>query len=331
MRASFKRRHTRETDEESVFVSMTDMTVSFLFIVMLLLAFFANQYDPDKSVSLPEHQRVLSERDALTREKNQLTKQIEELTQQIVKLKELLAKNETIQGKLKQEIVKLEQKILELEQEILRLKTPDPLEIYINQSLAERRRILEELQHQLLIDFPDLEVVLSEESDALRFQGDGLFRSGQAGLRPDRRDFIETVAQRLEQILPCYTLGSNSNKQTECNSGFALIEAIQIEGHTDSDGNDIMNLGLSTARANETFRVMTQHEPGLIEHLNFRSQPVLSVAGYGKMRPVSSNNSPEGKAANRRIDLRIIMYVPVNSDQIETVREALIDGKSVDP
>lgn len=305
MRASSARRPRHEEEEESVFVSMTDMTVSFLFIVMLLLAFFANQYDPDKSVPLPEHQRVLSERDALSHERDLLT--------------EALRRAEAM-------VSVLQAKVAKLEAELARLKTPDPLEVYINQSLAERRRILEALQQQLRIDFPDLDVVLSEESDALRFQGDGLFRSGQAGLRPDRRVFVETVAQRLQQILPCYTLGPQSDRRADCNSGFALIEAVQIEGHTDADGNDIMNLGLSTARANETFRIMTEREPGLTEHLNFRNQPVLSVAGYGEMRPIATNETPEGKAANRRIDLRIIMYVPVNSDQIETVRDALTAG-----
>ena len=42
MRGAF-RRHQREEEEESAFVSMTDMTVSFLFVVMILLAFFASQ------------------------------------------------------------------------------------------------------------------------------------------------------------------------------------------------------------------------------------------------------------------------------------------------
>ncbi len=39
MRANASRKRTHEEEEESVFVSMTDMTVSFLFIVMVLLAF----------------------------------------------------------------------------------------------------------------------------------------------------------------------------------------------------------------------------------------------------------------------------------------------------
>ena len=47
MRTVLQRR--LEEEEDSAFVPMTDMTVSFLFIVMVLLAFFASQlHDPNK-------------------------------------------------------------------------------------------------------------------------------------------------------------------------------------------------------------------------------------------------------------------------------------------
>ena len=51
---SIGRRRRDEEDEESVFVPMTDMTVSFLFIVMILLAFFAVQFsDEDNKTKFP--------------------------------------------------------------------------------------------------------------------------------------------------------------------------------------------------------------------------------------------------------------------------------------
>ena len=43
-------RHQRMEDEgESVFASMTDLTVSFLFIILILLAFFATQFKPEET------------------------------------------------------------------------------------------------------------------------------------------------------------------------------------------------------------------------------------------------------------------------------------------
>ncbi|PJN94230.1 hypothetical protein CNY89_15745 [Amaricoccus sp. HAR-UPW-R2A-40] len=144
----------------------------------------------------------------------------------------------------------------------------------------------------------------------------------------DRRAIVDIIAERLEQILPCYSLGSRARWSDKCNSGLAVIEALQIEGHTDADGSAFNNMVLSTARANSTFAAMTDREPGLIDHLNFRNQPVISVAGYGEMRPVAPNDSPEDKATNRRMDLRIIMYVPRQTEEIERIREKLSAGLS---
>ena len=49
---SLARVSREEEEEESVFVPMTDMTVSFLFILMLLLAFFAVQITDTRTVPL---------------------------------------------------------------------------------------------------------------------------------------------------------------------------------------------------------------------------------------------------------------------------------------
>lgn len=300
MRAAFRRRN-REDEEESVFVSMTDMTVSFLFILMIMLAFFASQSTPEDSVTRAEFEAVKTERDQAR--------------------VDLTAANETIAD--------LEAQIVALRAEIERLKAAleeerkNPLERYLAETADARRRILERLRDQLRVDFPDLRVELSEENDALRFQGDGLFASGQSVLRPDKHTIVETIADRLEQILPCYTLGAGAHWSADCNSGAAIIEAVQIEGHTDSTGDGRLNLELSTQRANETFMAMLGRQPSLDQHLNFKKQPVLSVAGYGKMRPIATNDTAGGRATNRRIDLRIIMYTPAVSGEIARIRADL--------
>lgn len=294
------RRRPREEEEESAFVSMTDMTVSFLFILILLLAYFASKYNDQNMVPRADYEVVVEERDHA-----------------------------------RQEIVQLQETIEELKRELEKLREIDPLETYLALSAVERRRILETLRDQLRIDFPDLEVFISEENDALRFQGDGLFASGSPVLRADRQTIVETLATRLSQILPCYTIGERSSWKPECNPANAVIEALQIEGHTDSTGEFNQNLTLSTARANNTFATIIGKSPELVDFLNFRAQPVLSVAGYGEMRPVKDNNTKEGRDTNRRVDLRIIMYTPSKSEEIERIRKALssgmVDGGQIEP
>jgi len=318
MRGGIRVQH-QEEEEESAFVSMTDMTVSFLFVVMLLLAFFASQYSESDTVSRTLYEEVIAQRDSARQ-------RIEELRNLVTEKEKIIEVQSALVEKLRDEIAELKRKIAELEEVIAKSKKPDPLEAYLTRSAAERRRILETLRDQLKVDFPDLEVVISEESDALRFQGEGLFDRGVSTLKADRRAVVEKIAARLEQILPCYTLGQNKNWNVECNPSFSIIEALQIEGHTDSDGTPDSNLNLSTARANSTFTTMTASKPGLVDFHNFRNQPVLSVAGYGQMRPIRTNDTPEGKATNRRVDLRIIMYSPSRSDEIERIRESLEKG-----
>jgi chemotaxis protein MotB len=173
------------------------------------------------------------------------------------------------------------------------------------------------------LDFPDLQVELSEESDALRFQGEGLFASGSSNLRSQKSAIIARLSQRLDEVLPCFTIGPASVFSEVCNPGFVMIEAVQIEGHTDNVGTDVVNRTLSASRANNTFFAMTRAATRIIEHRNLKSQPVLSVAAYGPDRPVTSNDSPAGRATNRRIDLRFIMITPQDTDGIATIRDAL--------
>ena len=55
--AGERRRHIEE-EGESVFVSMTDLTVSFLFVILILLAFFAAQFKPEETVPRVEYEAL---------------------------------------------------------------------------------------------------------------------------------------------------------------------------------------------------------------------------------------------------------------------------------
>lgn len=322
MRAQAKQvRH--EEEEESAFVSMTDMTVGFLFIIMILLAFFASQMrDPD-AVSKIEYDRVIEERD-------EWQALAETRSDRITELEALLARMRLERADLQAQVAALETerdtlkaRIQELERQLAELKEVDPLEAYLAQVAQVRRQVLTRLRDAIRADFPKLQVELSEEGDALRFQGEGLFDSGRSNLTNAKREIVARLSQRLDEVLPCFTLGPISEFDTSCNSGFVMIEAVQIEGHTDNRGTDRVNCNLSAARANSTFFAMTGAAEGVMQHLNLKMQSVLSVAAYGPDRPVASNETPGGRATNRRIDLRFIMVTPQDTQGIEVIREAL--------
>jgi OmpA-OmpF porin, OOP family len=73
--------------------------------------------------------------------------------------------------------------------------------------------------------------------------------------------------------------------------------SVVVEGHTDSSGNASANLILSQDRAD----AVKQY---LLTNKDLNPEKVSSV-GYGETRPVSSNDTAEGRARNRRIDVVI--------------------------
>jgi len=66
-----------------------------------------------------------------------------------------------------------------------------------------------------------------------------------------------------------------------------------VEGHTDSDGETAANQRLSEARAKSVVDAMTK--AGI-------SANRLSSKGHGESKPMNSNDTPEGKAQNRRVE-----------------------------
>jgi OOP family OmpA-OmpF porin len=68
---------------------------------------------------------------------------------------------------------------------------------------------------------------------------------------------------------------------------------LEIDGHTDNDGSAALNAKLSQARADE---IKKQLEARGINGKR------LATKGYGDKKPIQPNTSPEGKAANRRVE-----------------------------
>jgi outer membrane protein OmpA-like peptidoglycan-associated protein len=69
---------------------------------------------------------------------------------------------------------------------------------------------------------------------------------------------------------------------------------LNIIGHTDSDGSDEANLELSQRRAQAV-------KVALVEDFGISGER-FTIEGQGEAKPVAENTSPEGKAANRRVE-----------------------------
>ena len=76
---------------------------------------------------------------------------------------------------------------------------------------------------------------------------------------------------------------------------------IEIVGHTDSSGGDKINIPLSNDRA--------QNVAIYLQQLGVPASRIKAV-GKGSSQPVGSNNTPEGKAANRRVEINLLPPPP---------------------
>ena len=72
---------------------------------------------------------------------------------------------------------------------------------------------------------------------------------------------------------------------------------IQVNGYTDSTGNDAHNQELSQRRANSVAQYLISQ--GV-------SSSRIVANGFGSSNPIASNATPEGRQANRRVEVRIL-------------------------
>lgn len=76
-------------------------------------------------------------------------------------------------------------------------------------------------------------------------------------------------------------------------SSFSEIESIRVEGHTDTSGPSSYNFALSERRAETVKARLVEEFPGVD----------ITTAGRGESSPAATNETPEGRRANRRVEL----------------------------
>lgn len=169
-------------------------------------------------------------------------------------------------GASKEEIKELQESIQNLENE--KLKLSEELTERIEESLAENF-----LSDQVDVSFDANCVVLT-------FNGAFLFDSGKADLKTEALPMLNKIGKILSKYAD---------------------DNIEIEGHTDSvplnggryENNDV----LSSYRALAVFDYLKDNasiDPSIMKH-----------SGRGEYEPIADNSTPEGRAKNRRVEIKI--------------------------
>ena len=195
-----------------------------------------------------------------------------------------------------------------------------------------RDQMLDDIRRKL--ETRGVKVTIDRENGVLRLKADLLFEKGRSVLSEPGRQIIGHVSNALSDVLPCYAKLPGKQQPNDCplfKGG--RLEAVFIEGHTDSDpyafGAAKNNWILSAERAISTFKAIVWVRPRLEKMRNDARQHLLGVSGYEARRPtvrLEGQSDEEKKGADRRIDLRFIMSSPKPRPQSDT-EKALEEGK----
>jgi chemotaxis protein MotB len=140
----------------------------------------------------------------------------------------------------------------------------------------------QKLNHALGKEIQRQEIVMriTPEGFVISLHELGFFNSGEARLQPGAEDKIKRIASVLMQ----YGLD------------------MRVEGHSDNvpihNAAFDSNWDLSTARA-MAVAMMLLNESDV-------DPTKMSIAGYGQYHPAESNDTPEGRKANRRVDIVVV-------------------------
>ena len=206
---------------------------------------------------------------SLSAERVRILDELEDLNQERERLTTDVAKLERTRRELSQSLSQREQELAARRSEIDRMRST-----YDN--------LVSDLESQVASG--EIEIEQLREGVRLNLSQEILFPSGSAKLGPGGRDVIGTVAARLVDV----------------------DHRIEVQGHTD----DVpisgalarrypTNWELAAARATEVVRLLA--ERGV-------AGDRLTALSFGEFHPVSPNDSPEGRAYNRRIEIRLLPH-----------------------
>ncbi|WP_136162210.1 OmpA family protein [Sphingomonas flavalba] len=121
----------------------------------------------------------------------------------------------------------------------------------------------------------DVEVRRDGDSLVLDMPSNVTFATDQSAIEPRFRATLDQVADTLARY------------------DSTLVD---VYGHTDSQGSDAYNQALSERRAR-----------AVADYLGMRGvNPArIGTRGFGESQPIASNDTAEGRAANRRVEIRV--------------------------
>lgn len=164
-----------------------------------------------------------------------------------------------------------------------------------------RLSILQQIQDAMARAMGDSSKVSIGDSGNIVLSESILFDVGSSEIKAEAKPALD----QLVTVFQSFLADSENAK---------YVDSIVISGHTDSTGTDEDNRILSTARANAVLNYLLT---GKNAQLNSYASYFCS-SGYGETRPVADNDTEQGRAENRRIEISIILRDDSVMDIVES-------------
>ena len=237
-----------------------------------------------------QQEELTKQKNALVEENANLKSTLEaskgQLTKEVVELKNRISENKVKIKALEDELAARDKQIAEFKTQIEQLsqekeKAVKEKELAISNVKTTYDSLVSELKHEIKVG--EVQITQLKDKLTVNMVEKILFDSGSAVIKKNGKKVLERVADILKNVKG---------------------QQIKVEGHTDNVpiGPALAekfptNWELSTARATTVVRYLA--EKGV-------DAKYLSAEGYSEYRPVSPNDTDEGKSKNRRIEIVLI-------------------------
>lgn len=121
-----------------------------------------------------------------------------------------------------------------------------------------------------------VEIIRQGDELILRMPDGITFATNQSNIQPRFQTTLDQVAATLQEY---------------------RSTAIDVYGHTDSTGSDSYNQSLSERRAQSVADYLVSRGINRVR---------IATRGYGESQPIADNTTEAGRAANRRVELRVV-------------------------
>lgn len=296
-RGAGSHRRSEAGGEQGFWPSYADMmsAVALILFFLMLLSYIQNLVTGN---DLQNTQEVLAQ----TKEQVQLTEeQLAGLTDELKKKQDQL-EDYAVQIVQQKEEMETQDKLIG-QQEAYLLAANEELTQMRNQMqtiAVLRLSILEQIRQSIVEVMGDASKVSIGDNGNIILSDSVLFDLGSSEIKEDSAGVLGELIDVFYQFL-----------SDEENARY--VDSVVISGHTDITGTAESNRVLATDRANSVLNYLLLGKDGRLN----RYSSYFCAAGYGATRPVASNDTEEGKAANRRIEISIILKDDTVLDIVE--------------